>query len=149
MALILPCVYSSHSINLSSLIHLMLLWICNLANPFRYSYKVIRSFPSSSAGKESACNVRPQFHSWVRKNPWRRDKLPIPVFLGFPRGSDSKESSWNVGDLGLIPGLGRSPGERHGNALQYSSLKNPHGERSLMLLVLLSRFSCVRLCATP
>ena len=41
--------------------------------------------------------------------PWRRDRLPTPVFLGFPRGSDSKESPCNVGDLGLIPELGRSP----------------------------------------
>ena len=42
---------------------------------------------------------------------WRRDRLPTPVFLGFPCGSVGKESACNVGDLGLIPGLGRSPGE--------------------------------------
>ena len=51
--------------------------------------------------------------------------------LGFPGGSDSKESSCNAGDLGSIPELGRSPGEGHGNPLQYSCLENPHGERSL------------------
>ena len=62
---------------------------------------------------------------WVRKFPWRRDKLPSPVFLGFPGGSDSKESACDVGDLGLIPGLGRSPGGGHGNPLQYSCLENP------------------------
>ena len=45
-----------------------------------------------------------------RKIPLRRDRLPTPVFLGFPGGSDSKESPCNVGDLGSIPGLGRSPG---------------------------------------
>ena len=39
--------------------------------------------------------------------------------MGFPGGSDSKESACNVGDPGLIPGLGGSPGERHGNPLQY------------------------------
>ena len=50
---------------------------------------------------------RPQFYSWVRKIPWRRDRLPTPVFLGFPGGSDSKESSCNVGDLDSIPGLKR------------------------------------------
>ena len=49
---------------------------------------------------------------------------PTPVFLGFPGGSDSKESGGNAGDLGLIPGLGRSPGEGHGNPLQYSCLEN-------------------------
>ena len=42
-----------------------------------------------------------------------------------------KESACNVEDLGSIPGLGRSPGGGHGNPLQYSSLENPHGQRSL------------------
>ena len=39
-------------------------------------------------------------------------------------GSDSKEPACNAGDLGLIPGLGRSPGEAHGNPLYYSCLEN-------------------------
>ena len=52
-----------------------------------------------------------QFDSWVRKFPWRRDRLPIPVFLSFPGVSDGKESTCNAGDLGSKPGLGRSPGE--------------------------------------
>ena len=56
--------------------------------------------------------------------PWRRDKLPTPIFLGFPGGSVSKESACHVGDLGSIPGLGRLPGEKHGNPLQYSCLEN-------------------------
>ena len=59
------------------------------------------------------------------------DRLPTPVFLGFPGGSDGKESACNAGDLGLILGLGRSPGGGYGNLLQYSCLENPHGERSL------------------
>ena len=50
--------------------------------------------------------------------------LPTPVFLGFPCGSAGKESAWNVGDLGSIPGLGRSPGEGKGYPLQYSGLEN-------------------------
>ena len=45
--------------------------------------------------------------------------------MGFPRGSDGKESTLNAGDLGSIPGLGRSPGRGHGNPLQYSCLENP------------------------
>jgi len=45
--------------------------------------------------------------------------------MGFPGGLDSKESSYNAGDLGLIPGWGRSPGEGNGNPLQYSFLENP------------------------
>ena len=44
--------------------------------------------------------------------------------LGFPGYLNSKESAWNVGDLDLIPGLGRSPGGGHGNPLQYSCLEN-------------------------
>ena len=49
---------------------------------------------------------------------------------GFPGGSDRKESNCNVGDLGLIPGWGRSGGG-HGSPLQFSCLQNPHGQRSL------------------
>ena len=45
--------------------------------------------------------------------------------MGFPGGLDSKESACNVGDLGSIPGLGRSPGEGNGNPLQYSCQENP------------------------
>jgi len=51
------------------------------------------------------------------------------LLLGFPGGSDSKESICNVGDLGSIPGLGRSLGGAHDNLFQYSCLENPHGER--------------------
>ena len=60
---------------------------------------------------------RPQFDSWVRKIPWRRDRLPTPVFLGFPGGSAGKESACNAGDLGSIPGLGRFPGKGKGYPL--------------------------------
>ena len=43
----------------------------------------------------------------------------------FPGGSDGKVSAYNVGDLGSIPGSGRSPGEGNGNSFQYSCLENP------------------------
>ena len=52
--------------------------------------------------------------------------------MGFPGGSDGKESACNMGDLGSIPGLGRSAGEGHGNPLQYYGLENPRGQRSLV-----------------
>ena len=52
--------------------------------------------------------------------------------MGFPGSSASKESTCNEGDLGLIPGLGRSPGGGHDSPLQYSFLENPHGQRSLV-----------------
>ena len=44
---------------------------------------------------------------------------------GFPGGSEVKASAYNTGDLGSIPGPGRSPGEGNGNPLQYSWLENP------------------------
>ena len=78
---------------------------------------------------------RPRFDSWVRKIPQRRGRLPIPVFLGFPCGSAGKEFTHNVGDLGSIPGLGRSPGEGKGYPLQYSGLEKsmdcPWGHKEL------------------
>ena len=67
---------------------------------------------------------RPWFDSWVGKFPWRRDRLPTPVFLSFPGGSEGKESTCNAGDPGSIPGSGRSPGEGIGYPLQYSGLEN-------------------------
>ena len=55
---------------------------------------------------------------------WRRDRLPTPVFLGFPCGSAGKEATCNVGDLGSIPGLGISPGEENDYPVQNSGLEN-------------------------
>ena len=53
--------------------------------------------------------------------------LPTPSLtepLGFPAGSDGKQSAYGAGDPGSIPGSGRSPGEGNGNPLQYSWLEN-------------------------
>ena len=75
--------------------HYIYIWVV-----FRYTYSW------DSAGKESACNAwDPQFISWVRKIPRRRDRLPTPVFLGFPGGLAGKDSACSVGDLGSIPRL--------------------------------------------
>ena len=57
------------------------------------------------------------------------DRLPTPVFLGFPGGSAGEESACSVGDLRLIPGLERSPGEGKGYPLQYSDLENSMGSQ--------------------
>ena len=56
----------------------------------------------------------------VGKIPWRRDRLPTPVFLGFPGGSDSKESAYPAGKPNSIPVLGRSAREGIGYPLQYA-----------------------------
>ena len=63
-------------------------------------------------------------------------RVPTPVFLGFSCGSAGKEYACNVGDLGLIPGLGRSPAEGNSYPLQYSGLENsmdnsPWGRKEL------------------
>ena len=62
---------------------------------------------------------------------YRTDKwIIVKHNEGFPSGSDGKESACSVGDLGSIPGLGKSPGERNGNPLQYSCLANPTDRRA-------------------
>ena len=59
-----------------------------------------------------------------QEDPLEKEYTTTPVFLGFPCGSAGKESTSNAGDLGLILGLGRSPGEGNGYPLQYSGLEN-------------------------
>ena len=81
-------------------------------------------FPDSSVGKESACvqEIPVQFLGW--EDVLEKGQASHSIFLGFPCGSAGKESACNVGDLGLIPGLGRSPGEGKGYPHQYSGLEN-------------------------
>ena len=67
-------------------------------------------------------NIHRNFSHWNPK---------LETVQGFPGGSVGKESTCNAGDLGSIPGLGRSPGGGHGNLLQYSCLENSHEQRSL------------------
>ena len=63
------------------------------------------------------------------------DFYGLIVTMGFAGGSDSKESACSAGDLGLTPGLGRSPGGGHGNPLQYSCLENPMDRGSCLATV--------------
>ena len=74
--------------------------------------------------EEISC-LRPRFHSWVGKTRWRRDRLPTQASSGFSCSSAGKESTCSAGDLGLIPELGRSPGEGKGCLLPNSGLENP------------------------
>ena len=96
---------------------------------FTFTFKI--GLPWWLSGKEFVCNGRRHrrrgFDPGVGKIHWRRDRLPTPIFLGFPCGSAGKESAHNVGDLGLISGLGRSPGEGKGYPFQYSGLENSMG----------------------
>ena len=70
--------------------------------------------PDSSDGKDpfSMQCRRPLFNSWVGLIRWRRDRLPAPVFLGFPCGSAGKEPTCNVGDMGFSPWIGKIPWRR-------------------------------------
>ena len=87
----------------------------------------------SSVSKESACNVGdPSSIPGSGRSPWRRDRLPTPVFLGFPGGLDGIESANNAGDLGSIPGLGRSPGEENSLPTPVFLPGEIHGQRSLV-----------------
>ena len=79
----------------------------------------------SSGGKEPACNAGdPNSIPGSGRSPGERDRLPTPVFLGFPCGLAGKESACNMGDLSSILGLGRSTGEGKGYRLQYFGLEN-------------------------
>ena len=60
------------------------------------------------------------YHAHIHGSIWE-----CFIKLDFPGGSEVKVSASNAGDLGLIPGSGRSPGEGNGNPLQYSCLENP------------------------
>ena len=74
--------------------------------------------PDSSVGKESACTAGDlNLVPGSGRSTGEGDRLPTPVFLGFPYGSAGKESAFNVRDLGLIPGLVRFPGEGKGYPL--------------------------------
>ena len=81
-------------------------------------------FPDSSVGKNPSAMQETLVQFLGREDPLEKDRLPTPVFVGFPCGSAGEESACNAGDLGSIPGLGRSPGEGKGYPLRYSGLEN-------------------------
>ena len=64
------------------------------------------------------------FHIYVRFHISVMFHVCMYIYMGFPGGSAGKESACNAGDLGLIPGLGRSPAEGKGYPLQYCGLEN-------------------------
>ena len=99
-----------------------------IQNRRNYKSMMFVCLPSSLSIQRMTRNINSILRNfWVRKIHWRRDRLPTPVFLGFLWGSAGKESACNAGDLGLIPGLGRSPVEGKGYPLQYSGLENSMG----------------------
>ena len=95
-------------------------------------YMCLTGFPGSSASKESACNAgNSGLITGLVKCPWRRDRLPTPVFLSFLGGSDGKESTCNTRDLVWSVG-GEDPLEE-GVAIHSSSwVENQNGQRSMV-----------------
>ena len=77
------------------------------------------------------CIVHGVAKSWTRLRDFHFHFIP----LGFSYDSDSQESSCNEGEVGLIPGSGRSPGEGNGNSFQYSCLENPMDRGALLATV--------------
>ena len=89
--------------------------IFNMLSRFVRASLVAQQVKNPPAVQETRVN------SWVGKIPWRRDRLPTPVFLGYSGGSDGKESACNVGCLGSILWLGISQPQEEGMAT-YSSI---------------------------
>ena len=73
----------------------------------------MRAFLLAQLVKNPSARQESPADSWVEKIPWRKERLPTPVFLALPGGSDGKESTCTVGNMGSIPGLGRFPGGGH------------------------------------
>ena len=90
------------------------------------------------------------FDSWVGMIHWRRDRLPTPVFLGFPGGSAGIESACSVGDLDSVPVLGRSPGEGNSHhfrilAWRIPRLYSPWGHKESDMIEQLSLSLCIKI----
>ena len=117
---------------------------------FKYYLNIRASLIAQLVNSLPATQETPvRFLGW--EDPWRRESLRTPVFLEFPCGSVSKESACNVGNLGSIPGLGRSPGEGKGYPLQYSGLENSmdsvvHGVAKSRIQLSDFHFMCVYMC---
>ena len=103
-------------LRLTDLIFLQSKWLVRVfqvssASQFEFTINssalnLLLGFPYSSVGKDCLQCRRPGFDPWVGKIPWRRERLPSPVFLGFPFGSAGKESVCNVGGLACCDSWG-------------------------------------------
>ena len=110
-----------------------LLWHAHLAEPFPPLFSRAPGRFSLHVGQHSN-ECASSLGVLVRVlNPasWKN----APKLISLPRGSAGKDSACNVGDLGWIPGLGRSPGKANGNLLQYSCLENSMGRGTLWVTV--------------
>ena len=100
-----------------------LLYLLNIS--LKYHFRISWSLCKRFYGHHMDITFRPCFPRSAS------NFIFVYSLIFFPGGSDSKESTCNMGDISSIPGLERSPGGAYGNPLQYSCLENPHGHRSL------------------
>ena len=120
--------YGCHP-NLCFFKRFLLIWTWLLASeisiyPILHHYKKMK-FPSSCLADLRPVSIHPEW-SQIHGSPWLFLMAhKASVYSGFPCGSDGKASAYNVGDPGLIPGLGRSSREGNGTPLQYSCLEHP------------------------
>ena len=98
----------SYSLSLKFCIRFFSSVLCK--TPLVYCYLINRTSLIAQFVKNPPAMQETLVRFLVRKIHWRRDRLPTPGFLGFPYSSGDKESAHNAGDLGSIPGLGRSSG---------------------------------------
>ena len=99
-------------------------WLDGITNSMDMSLSQLRESVMDREAWSAA--VRGVTKSWTQLSDWTEMKATIfQLSMGFPGGSNGKESTCNAGNLGSIPGLGRSPGEGNGYPLQYFCLKNP------------------------
>ena len=92
------------------------------------SFRIFHSLLWSTQWQPTPVFLPGESHGWrslMGYSPWGCKELDMTERLHFTCSSVSKESACSIGDLGLIPGLGRSPREGNGNPLQYSCLENP------------------------
>ena len=104
---------------------------------YNHLWSPYQGFPGGSAGKTIHLQSRrPQFNSWLGKILWRRGRLPTPVFLGLPGGSEGKESACNAGHLGSSLGWEDHPEEgmaTHSSILAWRTpwTEEPGGPRTV------------------
>ena len=105
-------------------------FISNMTTIVLYIYQMRASLVAQLVKNPPAMQETPVWFLG-QEVPWRRNSYPLQYSWASLVVQTVKESACNMGDLGSIPGLGRSPGGGHGNSLQYSCLENPQGQRSL------------------
>ena len=132
--------YNASSINDGMSLHFLSLHLCTLIKFSFYSIKFLY-FCTLISKYINILWFLNSYYKWLAIFYYF---LIIKILWGFPGCSDGEESVYNAGNLGLIPGSGRSPGEGNGSPLQYSCLENPM-DRGAWLTSLCLHFLIVKM----